>query len=421
MPRIWSKGAVSSGSGGETYKAGEGLEESGSKPVTFKAKLGAGLSFVTGKVSIAAKAITDAMLAETYALLAGRPAGQELFGSSVEEGGDLVLKNWLGTFPSWIEITSAGEIRFSTTQKVVVGGSGQLEVPIIEGLVVLEAQKVIPTVVFQNKGSTSYETGGELTTPKELTASQNDYVPKFTEGEPLKLLSWYRLTASKALNITGWAPGSEEQVRVGREIKVTNVGTFAITFVSESASSEAANRFAFESVLAAGQSIDLIYDSVLERWRLLNVSYSVNLSGAQTIAGVKTFKEETKYEGALVGTSTGSFTSTLTAKSTLTVEGAATIAKTLKVTETLTAKATLTVEGAATVAKTLSVTEGIKATKAIGLWAKTPPTSQHARIAKVEPIGIGALLTEVIGRLNETSSRLDEVTQEVLPEYGNTA
>lgn len=73
-----------------------------------------------------------------------------------------------------------------------------------------------------------------------------------------------RMSADAARDLTGLAGGSD-----GRMAVLLNVGAFAITLKNESASSTAGNRFLFgyDVVVAADESITLIYDSTSSRWR----------------------------------------------------------------------------------------------------------------------------------------------------------
>jgi len=73
----------------------------------------------------------------------------------------------------------------------------------------------------------------------------------------------FRLSTDASRNITGITNGAD-----GREIVLINVGLFNIVLVND-ATSTAANRFLFgaDYTLAAGKSIDLIYDATASRWR----------------------------------------------------------------------------------------------------------------------------------------------------------
>lgn len=97
--------------------------------------------------------------------------------------------------------------------------------------------------------------------PTSISASQNDYNPA-----NLSTAAVLRLTASGAYNITGLQGGTD-----GRVLTLTNIGTNAITLVSESASSTAANRFALAAniPLSQNQSVVLLYDSTAQRWRVM--------------------------------------------------------------------------------------------------------------------------------------------------------
>lgn len=96
-------------------------------------------------------------------------------------------------------------------------------------------------------------------TPAQLTASVADYAPT---GHATAYL--FRLSADAAWSLTGLAGGA-----ANRTVRLVNVGAFAITLENEDASSTAANRFALagDVELAAGEGIDLVYDTTSSRWR----------------------------------------------------------------------------------------------------------------------------------------------------------
>ena len=57
----------------------------------------------------------------------------------------------------------------------------------------------------------------------------------------------------------------------------------------------------------------------------------------------------------------------------------------------------------------------------LGVWSHAPPATQHAHIAKVEEASVLDTLLQLIEKTNEVVKKLNEVTQEALPEYGLTA
>lgn len=97
-------------------------------------------------------------------------------------------------------------------------------------------------------------------TPSTLSAGDNnDYNPT-----DLGISTVLRLTGNaNASNITGIAGGAD-----GRILVLQNVGTPRIRLIDQSASSTAANRFAFgiNVELDPGQTIVIIYDSTQSRW-----------------------------------------------------------------------------------------------------------------------------------------------------------
>lgn len=94
-------------------------------------------------------------------------------------------------------------------------------------------------------------------TPDQLTASQDNYVPGNFDV--------LRLSSSKNVVITGIKNGVK-----GRRLQLFNVGSFSITLAYQSLSSDAENRFKFQSGtlvnLAPDANIWLYYDSTQQRW-----------------------------------------------------------------------------------------------------------------------------------------------------------
>lgn len=96
--------------------------------------------------------------------------------------------------------------------------------------------------------------------PSQLTSNVDDYAPTgFATAAVLRLQSDVPRT------ITGLAGGA-----AGRMVWLTNVGAQTLSLATESASSAAANRFAFGASsfdLVAGGSISIWYDTTSSRWR----------------------------------------------------------------------------------------------------------------------------------------------------------
>lgn len=108
-------------------------------------------------------------------------------------------------------------------------------------------------------------------TPAQITAAQDDYNPT-----DLATASVLRLSSDAARNITGLAGGAD-----GRVITVVNVGSNNLVLKDQSASSAAANRFAFgtDITLAADQSVALIYDETSQRWRAAGLPFDAAAGG----------------------------------------------------------------------------------------------------------------------------------------------
>jgi hypothetical protein len=97
-------------------------------------------------------------------------------------------------------------------------------------------------------------------TPAQITSNQNNYSPT-----GLSDATGMRLDTNAARTITGIATGG-----ANRSLKLVNIGANPIVLVSESASSTAANRFAFvlgAILLMPNAGIELQYDETSSRWR----------------------------------------------------------------------------------------------------------------------------------------------------------
>ena len=98
-----------------------------------------------------------------------------------------------------------------------------------------------------------------------LIGSVNDWTPTGWATSSI-----VRMSASSAINVTGFAATTDGDIKV-----IHNVGTFAVTVPFESASSIAANRVNGPSwqnsfIIQPGASCPLMYDGTAARWRLLS-------------------------------------------------------------------------------------------------------------------------------------------------------
>ena len=114
---------------------------------------------------------------------------------------------------------------------------------------------------FVNVTATGSQFQTGVISPTQLTAGQDNYAPTgFASASVL------RLDSNTAVIITGLAGGT-----AGRRITITNIGSFNITFASESASSTAANRIATvnstNATIAPNATCDFWYDGTSSRWR----------------------------------------------------------------------------------------------------------------------------------------------------------
>lgn len=85
----------------------------------------------------------------------------------------------------------------------------------------------------------------------EVGASQNNFAP---EGSAFATL--WQITPKAAVNLSGLGGGLP-----GRQVRLANMGLFAITLLNGSGLSSAANRFNFAATLNPGQVIGLVYTS----------------------------------------------------------------------------------------------------------------------------------------------------------------
>lgn len=153
------------------------------------------------------------------------------------------------------------------------------------------------SIALQTSSATQWYTANPLLAPSQLpstvitdtlVADQNDYNPT-----GLSTAMQLRLTSSGATRtITGLQSFGTALSPVLWELFITNVGTSNnVIFTHESASSTAANRFAFDGrdiVLLPGQSCSLFYDYTSSRWRGIASSQDGYLGGSTAWAGVLT-------------------------------------------------------------------------------------------------------------------------------------
>ena len=139
----------------------------------------------------------------------------------------------------------------------------------------------IPDSKLETPGGGSFPNPFVLTadiTPAALAADQNNYDPT-----GLATADVLRLESSGAVrSITGLAGGAD-----GRIILIHNIGaTYNFVLVDESASSDAANRFALGGSnlkVSPGKGVILQYDSTLSRW------YTVTLNDHSALINIGTY------------------------------------------------------------------------------------------------------------------------------------
>lgn len=105
-----------------------------------------------------------------------------------------------------------------------------------------------------------------IISPTSLAADQNNYAPTGFSSA-----FYVRQDSSTVVNFTGWAGGG-----AGRLFDYTNISNFRHTFVAQSASSSAANRFSILSdlVIESFTSKLFWYDSTSSRWRPVGDHYN---------------------------------------------------------------------------------------------------------------------------------------------------
>lgn len=104
----------------------------------------------------------------------------------------------------------------------------------------------------------------------QITSNQNNYNPASFWGATL-----LKISSNAARDITGLsATGGGGD---GKFIVIQNTGVNIITLKNQSTSSTAANRFSFgqDITLAGDQSITLLYDGTVSRWKTINSTSSI--------------------------------------------------------------------------------------------------------------------------------------------------
>jgi len=98
------------------------------------------------------------------------------------------------------------------------------------------------------------------TTPTTITSNQDDFATAD--------MSYMRLNADAGRNISGGVNG--------RRLVIVNISAFTITFTHQDVASTAANRIITIDggtiSMLTGRSVELIYDSVVSRWHMINLA-----------------------------------------------------------------------------------------------------------------------------------------------------
>lgn len=149
-------------------------------------------------------------------------------------------------------------------------------------------------ITFANLAAAFLQTG-EVLSPAQITANQDDYAPT-----GLAAATWLRLSSDASRNITGILAGSSGDLKA-----VTNVGSEDIVLKDEDASSDAANRIATQTggdvTLSGGESAWMRYDATSARWRVVAIATAsaAGLSGSanETISGDWAFTGSPDFSG----------------------------------------------------------------------------------------------------------------------------
>jgi len=138
--------------------------------------------------------------------------------------------------------------------------------------------------------------------PTQITSNQNNYNP--TGNYEADIL---RIDLDAARSITGLAGGSAGRIKI-----VENISAYTLTMVNESASSDAANRFALGldlEIPTKGAGM-FVYDPTSTRWRFVGIIPTVTASNTVTFTN-KTLKDSTNViEEVTTATSAASHTAT---------------------------------------------------------------------------------------------------------------
>lgn len=118
-------------------------------------------------------------------------------------------------------------------------------------------------------------------TPTQITAQQDNYAP--TGINAARVL---RVSSDATRTITGITSGYD-----GRELRLNNVGSFALILADNNGSSTAANRMRFfgnAAYLFPGDAISLRYDNTLTAW-VLAASHPLLMRGVQGGTGIASY------------------------------------------------------------------------------------------------------------------------------------
>ena len=180
---------------------------------------------------------------------------------TVAEGGDGNLRYKMSKESAAKTLSLLFQDNFSGRAEIGLTGDDDFHFKVSpDGTTWVDALLLDKTTGAAKVNSAFYLTGD--ISPTQITADQNDYNPAGLANAAV-----LRLSTDATRNITGLSGGGD-----GRVMLIANVGSNNIVLKDASASSSAANRFAFgaDLAIAANRAVLLLYDATSSRWRDLS-------------------------------------------------------------------------------------------------------------------------------------------------------
>lgn len=213
----------------------------------------------------------------------GTQSADTITDGSTNKAFTATLKTKLDAVEALADVTDAANVA------AAINGASAKATPVAAdkvGLIDSEASNALKTLTWSallalisaNLSASVAFTG--VISPTQITADENNYAP--TGFETASII---RLSSNAARIITGIQGGAS-----GRIMVLANAGSFDITLARENASSLTTRRFAFMSdfVLRPGQTVMLVYDSTVSRWRLVTAQQEGLSEPETTVASAST-------------------------------------------------------------------------------------------------------------------------------------